>query len=84
MRQRRGMMRRRDREHYARRATRDPEWHEAQLRGAAERDRQRRERDPGGYLAARRAAARRCRERQRGHCFRSAVTVAYCGRPVGR
>ena len=53
--------------YYAARAARDPDWHEAQLRGAAERERRRRERDPDGYRAARREAARRCRERQRAH-----------------
>ena len=50
--------------YYARRAARDPDWHVAQLAGAAERARRRREADADALRRANALAARRCRQRQ--------------------
>jgi hypothetical protein len=51
--------------YYARRSARDPEWRDAQIREAMERQRIRREEDPEGVRDERRRAARKTRARQR-------------------
>ncbi len=50
--------------YYSARSRRDPDWHAAQLAGAAKREARRRELDPDGLRAARRLATRRYREKQ--------------------
>jgi hypothetical protein len=53
--------------YYASRSARDPEWRDAQIAAALDRDRKRREADPDGVREERRLATRRTRQRQRAH-----------------
>ena len=53
--------------YYSRRSARDPDWREAQIREAGERELRRREADAEGFRCARRQVSRRHRERHAAH-----------------